>query len=71
MPKKNGVASKSTAKKLDVTSIKPEVEKLMEFKSEPIDETSIKSPSMEKTKPDVEWIDDGNDLNFVYLSIFI
>ena len=36
-----GVASKSTGNKLDVTSIKPKLEKLMEIKSEPIDETAI------------------------------
>ena len=51
-----GVASKSTGKKLDVTLIKPKVEQLIEIKFEPIDETAIKSSSMEKTKPDVEWI---------------
>ena len=62
-----GVASKSTGKKLGVTSIKPKFEKLMEIKSEPIDETAIKSSSMEKTKPDVEWIDDDNDLNSLSL----
>ena len=39
--KELGVASKSTGKKLDVTSIKHKVEKLMEIKSEPIDETAI------------------------------
>ena len=38
-----GVASKSTGKKLDLTLIKPKVEKLMEIKSEPIDVTAIKS----------------------------
>ena len=38
-----GVASKSTGKKLDVTSIKPQVGKLMEIKIEPIDVTAIKS----------------------------
>ena len=59
-----GVASKSTGKKLDVTSIKPKVEKLMEIKSDSINETAIKYPSIEKTKHDVEWIDDDNDLNF-------
>ena len=62
-----GVASKSTGKKLDVISIKPKVEKLMEIKSDPIDETAIKYPSMEKTKHDVEWIDDDNYCNFVLL----
>ena len=41
--KEMGVASKSTGKKLDVTSIKPQVKKLMEIKSEPIDETAIQS----------------------------
>ena len=49
-----GVASKLTGKKLDVTFIKPKVEKLMEIKTELIDETPIKSSSKEKTKPDVE-----------------
>ena len=48
------LASKSTGKKLDVTSIMPKVEKLMEIKYDPIDETAIKYPSMEKTKHDVE-----------------
>ena len=62
-----GVASKSSDKKLHVTLIKPNVEKLMEIKSEQIDETAIKSSSMEKTKPDVEWIDDDNDLNSLSL----
>ena len=38
-----GVASKSTGKKLDVSSIKPQVGKLMEIKSEPIDVTAIQS----------------------------
>ena len=38
-----GVASKSTGKKLDVTSIKPQVGKLMEIKSEPIDVTASQS----------------------------
>ena len=65
-----GVASKSTGKKLDVTSIKPKVEQLMEIKSELIDETTIKYPSIEKTKHDVEWIDDDNDLNFLSLKQF-
>ena len=58
-----GVASRSTCKKLDVTFFKPKDEKLIKIKSEPIDETAIKSSSMEKTKPDVEWIYDDNDLN--------
>ena len=50
-----GVASKSTGKKLDVSSIKPKVEKLMEIKSEPINEAAIKYPSMATTtKHDVE-----------------
>ena len=62
-----GVASKLTCKKLDVTFIKPKVENLMEIKSEPIDESLIKSSSKEKTKPDVEWIDDDNDLNSLLL----
>ena len=62
-----GVASKSTGKKLDVSLIKPKVEKLIEIKSEPIDETAIKSSSMEQTKPDVEWIYDDNDLNSLLL----
>ena len=64
---KIGVASKSTWKKLDVTSIKPKVKKLMEIKSEPIDETAIKYLSMEETKHDVEWIDNDNDLNVLSL----
>ena len=38
-----GVASKSTGKKLDVTSIKPKDEKLMEINSEAIDVTAIQS----------------------------
>ena len=58
-----GVDSKSTGKKLDVTSIKPKVEKLMEINSDLIDETAIKCPSMKQTKHDVEEIDDNNDLN--------
>ena len=62
-----GVASKSTGMKLDVTLIKPKVEKLMEIKSEPIDETAIKSASKKKKKPDVEWIGDDNDLNSLSL----
>ena len=62
-----GVVSKSTGKKLDVTLIKFKVEKLMEIKSEPIYETAIKSSSMDKTKPDVEWIYDDNDLNSISL----
>ena len=62
-----GVASKSTGKKLDVTLIKPKVEKLIKIKSEPIDESAIKSSSMEKTQPDVEWIYDDNDLNSLSL----
>ena len=36
-----GVACKSIGKKLDVTSINPKVEKLMEIKSEPIDVIAI------------------------------
>ena len=47
--------------------IEPKVEKLMEIKSEPIDENPIKSSSKEITKPDVEWIDDDNDLNSLSL----
>ena len=62
-----GLAFKSTGTKLDVTSIKPKVEKLMEIKSDPIDETAIKSSSMKKTKSDVEWIYDDNDLNSLLL----
>ena len=62
-----GVAPKSTGKKLDVSLIKPKVEKLMKIKSEPIDETAIKSSSIEKTKPDVEWIYDENDLHSLSL----
>ena len=62
-----GVASESTGKKLDVTLIKPKVEKLMDIKSEPIDETAIKSSSMEQTKPDVEQIYNDNDLNSLLL----
>ena len=38
-----GVASKSTGKKLNVTEIKPQVDKLVEIKLEPIDLTAIKS----------------------------
>ena len=38
-----GVTSNSTGKKLDVTSIYPQVGKLMEIKSEPIDVTAIQS----------------------------
>ena len=38
-----GMASKSIGKKLEVTAIQPKVEKLMEIKSEPIDEIAIKS----------------------------
>ena len=38
-----GVASKSTGKKLDVTSINPQIGKLMEIMSEPIDVTAIQS----------------------------
>ena len=37
-----GVASKSTGKKLDVTSIKHKIKKLIEIKFELIDETAIK-----------------------------
>ena len=36
-----GVASKSTGKKLDVSSIKPKVEKLMKIMYEPIDVNAI------------------------------
>ena len=49
-----GVASKSTNKKLDIILIKPKLEKLVEIKSEPIDEIAIKSASVKKTKHDVE-----------------
>ena len=52
--KEMGVAFKSTGKKLDVTSIKHKVGKLIKIKSEPIDETTIKYPSMENAQHDVE-----------------
>ena len=38
-----GVAFKSTGKKLEVTAIKLKVNKLIKIKSEPIDDTAIKS----------------------------
>ena len=40
---KMGVASKSTAKPLDVTASKPQVVKLIEIKFDPLDEAAIKS----------------------------
>ena len=52
-------ASKSTGKKLDVTSIKPKVKKLMEIKLEPIDVTATKS-QIDKVAINTSLVDNKN-----------